>query len=62
MHLIVSTTKIAKDNMLDGSSVVVESAPPPHTLHLEKVLYMNNLMALEAFIFDNRISRYQKPG
>lgn len=61
-RLIVSPTKMARDNMFGNSNIVVESARPTHALHLEKILKINNLVTLETFIFDNKISRYQKPG
>ena len=62
VHLMASATKIAWDNMLDNSNVVTEVTPPTHTFHLEKILKINNLVAVETFIFGNKISRYQKPG
>lgn len=56
-------TKIAWDNVLDNSNVVVESALPPlNTLYLEKILKINNLVELETLILDNKVSSYQKPG
>ena len=39
---------------------MVESAPLTNTFYLEKIL--DNLVELETFIFDNKISSYQMPG
>lgn len=50
------------DNLLDNSNVMAESAPLTNTFYLEKILKLNNLVELETFIFDNKISSYQKPG
>lgn len=58
-HPMVLATKMAWDNVPDNSNVVVASAPPTNTSHLEKIPKINNLVELATFILKLAASKSQ---